>query len=127
MHLWCLSRMLNVLAASGHHQYAKSARLHLQTMLELPEKFPLIHSLFIKDGFHTVRRSDRFWARLWSDLIIEQCLMRSLQSRGGLTRGRRVTESVRQIWVRRFKIHIDLYSIICISNVFYTLLTIPKK
>ena len=127
MHLWCLSRMLNVFAASGQHHYAKSAPLHLQTMLELPEKFPPIYSLFIKDGFHTVQRSDRFWAGLWSELIIEQCLMRSLKSRDGLTRGRGVTELVRQIWVRRFKIHIALYSIICISNVFYTLLTIPKK
>lgn len=36
---------------------------------------------------------------MWSDLVIEQCLMRSLKSRGGLTRGRGMSESVRDLWV----------------------------
>ena len=49
-------------------------------------------------GYHTVRRSDRFWAGLWTDLIIEQVLMRSLKNRGGLTRGRGVSESTRVLW-----------------------------
>ena len=36
---------------------------------------------------------------LWSDLIIEQCLMRSLKSRGGITRGRGITEPVRNLCI----------------------------
>ena len=36
---------------------------------------------------------------LWTDIVIEQDLMRSLESRGGLTRGRGMTESVRKLWV----------------------------
>ena len=39
------------------------------------------------------------WGGLWSDLIIEQVMMRSLKSRGGLTRGRGVTETVRLTWI----------------------------
>ena len=49
--------------------------------------------------YHTVRRSERLWAGLWTDIVIEQVLMRSLKSRGDLTRGRGMTESVRQQWV----------------------------
>ena len=46
-----------------------------------------------------MRRSERLWAGLWTDIVIEQVLMRSLKSRGDLTRGKGMTESVRQQWV----------------------------
>ena len=46
-----------------------------------------------------MRRSDRYWAGLWTDLIIEQVLMRALKTSGGLTRGRGFSESVRSMWV----------------------------
>ena len=54
-----------------------------------------LHQRFV-EGYHSVRRSERLWAGLWTDIVIEQVLMRSLKSRGGLTRGRGMTESVRQ-------------------------------
>lgn len=91
--------MLNLFAATGHGNYAESSRLYLQLMLELPTSYPDIHEKYTNDGFHTIRRSDRFWGGLWSDLIIEQVMMRSLKSRGGLTRGRGVTETVRLFWI----------------------------
>ena len=100
MHLSALRLMLNLFAATGHINYAKCARLHLQQMLELETKHPWVHKNFVEHGYHTVRRSDRYWAGLWSDLIIEQVLMRALKTRGGLTRGRGVTESVRLLWVK---------------------------
>jgi hypothetical protein len=90
--------MLNLFAASGHINYAKSARLYLQEMEALQEKHPWLHNNF-ENGLHAVRRTGRHWAGLWSDLIIEQTLMRSIKSRGGLTRGRGMTESVRHMWV----------------------------
>ena len=37
-------------------------------------------------------RSDRFWAGLSSDLVIEQTLMRSVKTTAGPTRGRGITE-----------------------------------
>ena len=67
-------------------------------MNELPEKHPWLHTQFEK-GLHTVRRSDRYWAGLWTDLVIEQALMRAVKSRGGLTRGRGIPEAVRLLWV----------------------------
>lgn len=47
-----------------------------------------------EQGFHAIRRNNRYWAGLWTDLIIEQVMMCSIKSRGGLTRGRGITESV---------------------------------
>ena len=40
-----------------------------------------------------MRRTERHWAGMWTDIVIEQVQIRSsLKSRGGLTRG--MTESV---------------------------------
>ena len=36
--------------------------------------------------------SDRFWAGLSPDIIIEQVLMRGIKTHGGLTRGKGMTE-----------------------------------
>ena len=91
--------MLNLFAATGHSNYAKSARLYLQMMKELPTTFPDLYEQFTHNGYHTVRRSNRFWSGIWTDLAIEQALMRSLKTRGGLTRGRGMTENVILIWV----------------------------
>ena len=43
--------------------------------------------------------SDRSWAELSLDLIIEQVLMRSLKTRGGLTGGRGITNFEQAIYV----------------------------
>jgi hypothetical protein len=99
LHLDGVRKMISLFAATGHIHYAKSARLYLQQMLELDTKFPWVYECFAVHGYHTVRRNDRYWAGLWTDLIIEQVMMRSLKSRGGLTRGRGVTESVRVMWI----------------------------
>jgi len=97
LHLHALSKMINLFAATGRIHYAKCARMHLQNMLQLETDYPWVYKNFTEHGFHTVRRSDRYWSGLWTDLIIEQVLMRALKSRGGLTRGRGVTESVRLV------------------------------
>ena len=99
LHLQSVSNMLNLFAATGHVHYAKCARLYLQQMLDLEITFPWVHAKFKEGGFHTVRRSERFWAGLWTDLTIEQVMMRSIKSRCGLTRGHGITESVRTLWI----------------------------
>ena len=99
LHLLSISRMINLFASTGHINYAKSARFHLQSMLELKTTYPWVYKSFAENGYHTVRRSNRFWGGLWPDLIIEQVMMRSIKSRGGLTRGRGITESVRTQWI----------------------------
>ena len=49
-------------------------------------------------GFHVIRRSDQYWAGIGCDLAIEQTLMRSLKSSGGLTRGSGMSEHQRALW-----------------------------
>ena len=91
LHLQAVSEMLPYLAASGHNLYVKCARLYLQSMSSLRDDHPVVYRDFVS-GFHVVRRSDRLWAGLSTDLVIEQVLMRSLKTSGGLTRGRGFTE-----------------------------------
>ena len=90
--------MLPYLAASGHNLYTKSVRLYLQSMSSLETDHSYVHRKF-EAGFHVVRRSNRLWAGLSTDLVIEQVLMRSLKTSGGLTRGRGMTERQRVIWL----------------------------
>ena len=70
-HLNAISKKLNLFAATGHFNYAKSTRLYLEIMRQLPADYPWLHNQFAEHGFHTIRRSDRFRAGLWSDLVIE--------------------------------------------------------
>ena len=51
----------------------------------------------VVSGFHVVRRSDRLWTALSTDL--KQVLTRSLKTSEGLTRGRGITEQQRLIWL----------------------------
>lgn len=76
-------QMLNLFAATGHFNYAKSAWLYLQWMLELPEKHSWLHLQFSEHRFYSVWCSDHYWAGLSTDLIIEQMMRRSIKSRGG--------------------------------------------
>ena len=99
LHLSCVERLLNLFAATGHTHYTKSARIYLQQMKELPLKHPDIHKDFVEKCFHSIQRTDKFWSGLWSDLIIEQVMMRSIKSSGGLTRGRGFGESTRNQWI----------------------------
>ena len=72
LHLVTLNNMLNPFAGTGHIHYAKSARLYLQRMLELPHTHPWMYQKLAVDGFHVIRRSERYRAGLWPDLVIEQ-------------------------------------------------------
>lgn len=100
LHLKCIHDMLNLFAATGHNNYYKSCRLYLQLMLNLPNSHPWLHEMFASCGLHSVRRTEgRYWGGLSMDLIIEQCLMKSIKGQGGLTRGRGMSESVRAVWV----------------------------
>ena len=112
LHLHAVEKMLNVFAATGHVNYAKCARLYLQKMRNLHNTHPELYEQFL-NGFHTVRRSDKYWAGLWTDLVIEQVMMRALKSRGGLSRGRGVTESVRLLWVNSMHRCAGIHNAMC--------------
>ena len=49
------------------------------------------------DGFYVVRRNERKWAGLSTDLVLEQVLMRNMKTSGVLKRGRGMTEQQRLI------------------------------
>ena len=84
LHLQFIQPMLPYMAASGHNSYTKFGMLYSQWMLNLATQHPDVQQHFSK-GLHVIRRSKRLCAGLSSDLIIEQVLMRSLKTSGGLT------------------------------------------
>lgn len=99
LHLDTVQKMLPFFHAAGHFFYAKCAQLYLQDMLELERKMdPLEYDKFTKKGYFTIRRTNKFWSGIWSDMTIEQVLMKSMKSYGGLTRGRGMTDSVLSRW-----------------------------
>lgn len=98
LHLYCIQNMLPFFAAAGHNMYTKTGYLYLQKMQKLATDHPEVYNSFL-NGLHVVRRSNRFWAGLSTDLVIEQVLMRSLKSSGGLTRGRGMQEHQRTVWL----------------------------
>ena len=98
LHLHSISLMLPYFAACGRNAYTKSATLYLHNMYNLHITHPQIYHSFSK-GFHVVRRTNRYWAGLSSDLAIEQILMRSVKTVGGMTRGRGMDEAQRSLWI----------------------------
>ncbi|XP_050518957.1 uncharacterized protein LOC126893059 [Diabrotica virgifera virgifera] len=91
--------MLPYFHASGHLPYAKSAHLYLQDMLQLNEVMdPSIYQRF-REGFFIVRRSDKLCCGTSTDMIIEQSMMKSMKTHGGISRGRSTKESVISKWV----------------------------
>ncbi|CAG9820707.1 unnamed protein product [Phaedon cochleariae] len=99
LHLETIQKMLPFFHASGHFFYAKSCHLYLQDMLNLQDKMdPTEFESFTTKGYFTIRRSDKFWSGIWTDMTIEQTLMRTMKSIGGLTHGRGITDSVLTKW-----------------------------
>ena len=98
LHQKSIYQMLPYFAASGHYLYAKSAYLYVQQMQEISSTYPDVYRQFT-EGYNVVRRSDKFWAGIGTDLMIEQELMRSVKSNGGLTHGRGMNELQRIKWL----------------------------
>ena len=93
----CVTKRLNLFDATGHSNYAKCARFYLQEMKELPNTHPWLYAKFINVMRH-VKRSNKHCNSLSTDLAIEQSLMRSVKSRGGLSQGREYGEGVHHLW-----------------------------
>ena len=97
MHLDAILEALPTFAAGGNSNYLKSSYLYLQKMKYLEKQNPKVFHEFM-NRFHVIRRTNQHWAGLGSDLVIEQTLMRSLKSTGGLTHGSGMTEHQRACW-----------------------------
>ena len=99
LHLHTVREMLPHFHAAGHIPYAKSIHLYLQQMASLSDKLTSDEfSKFCLSGNFTVKRSNHRWAGVWTDMTIEQVLMRAIKTSGGLTRGRGFTDSILQRW-----------------------------
>ena len=100
LHLETVREMIPHFHAAGHLAYAKYAHLYLQQMSDLENKMTEDEfQEFSSSGSFTIRRSDKLWAGVWSDMTIDQVLMRAMKTSGGLTRGRGLTDSVLSRWV----------------------------
>jgi len=109
LHLQCIQDMFPYFHASGHFLYAKSCHLYLQDMQELKSKLSnLDYKRFVTKGYFTIRRSDKFWSGIWSDMTIKQTLMRSMKSNGGLTHGRGITACTMTKWINSMTTMIDI-------------------
>ena len=79
----------------------KSSQVYLQTMEDLEEKMPSEDfKMCSPNGYFTIRRTSKFWSGVWSNMTIEQVLMRAMKTNGGLTRGRQISNSTLGQWVR---------------------------
>ena len=97
LHLNTVQKCLPIFGASGHFNHLKTTYLYLMKSHQLPTSCPRVYENFVQGGF-VCRRSAKFWGGLGLDLCIEQVLMRSLKTRGGLTRGSGFNEEMRTIW-----------------------------
>ena len=86
LHLYSVKLMLPILHAAGHLNYAKSAQVYLQQMHNLEAIMkPMEFQKFTSEGYFTIRRSDKFWSGIWTYMTIEEVLMHSIKTSGGLT------------------------------------------
>ena len=79
--------MLPYFVSAGHHHYAKDTRIYLQLFDTWKELYPDLVKKFFDEGFHTIRYASRNWSGTWSDMAIEESVMRDAKSSGGLSHG----------------------------------------
>ena len=102
-HLATVVDMLPIFAAAGHTQYAKGARLYVQMMPRNITTYTSAKNIFQVHKLHTVRYNKFEWSGIWTDLSIEQTLMRAMTSRGGLTGGKMRNQKLAyKVWVRKY-------------------------
>ena len=83
---YCIRKMIPIFHATGHFPFAKAARLYLQQLNNLKSKLdPDTYNEFI-NGLFTVEGQ-------FTDQRIEYDLMRLMKSKGGMIRGRSITDS----------------------------------
>lgn len=101
LHIETTTDMLPYFHTTGHIPYAKSAHLYVQQMSQVQSKLSEKELDFlVTNGCFTIRRHNSFWSGVWSDMFIEQSLMKLLlKSTGDLTHGREINESTLSKWV----------------------------
>lgn len=101
--------MLPFYITSARLNYAKCSHLYLQDMHKLYKRFENNldnYDFYTSKGSFTIRRTDKFYSGIWSDMTIEQTYMRNIHSREGLTLGRGVTPATTARWITCIPIQI---------------------
>ena len=99
LYMYCVCNTLSYLHARGHIAYARSAHLYQQTMDDIKINMnPVEYTKLTKNCLFKIRRSDQLWAGTWSNMTIEQVLMRKMKT-SGLTRGRGFSEKSLARWI----------------------------
>ena len=88
--------MLPTMMAAGHTEYGKALRFALQKFIDHDGQ---IKAFYLTQNDHTVKYSTDEWTGVWSDMSIEQTLMRYCKSQGGLSGGRLRSESAQKVWL----------------------------
>lgn len=91
---------LNLFAATGRTNYAKTCRLYIQFTEEMQQQHPLGFEQFLL-GNHIAKRFEKNWEGNWTDLSIEQILIKYLKDRGGVI-GRGMSENILRIWTENY-------------------------
>lgn len=93
LHLQSIREMLPLFHSTGHFAYAKCGQMYLQDAEELEMKMTdHEYHLYAEQGYFTIRRTDKPWSGVWSDMTIETTLNRFFGT--DLRHGRGVTPSV---------------------------------
>ena len=80
MHLESDFEMLPIFHTAGHLAYAKSAELYLLEMETLQDVLsPENYERYTCMSYFTIRRSSRFWSGVWTDMTIEQWVMKKMK------------------------------------------------
>ena len=98
LHMLTTKSMLNLFPATAHNNYTKTTRLYLQYAAALEKDHPALYQQFLL-GNHTVKRTNNYWSGIWTDLLIEQILMKSLKGRSGVF-GKGISENVMHVWTK---------------------------
>ena len=84
LHLDTVRETIPHFLPAGHLAYAKYAHLSLH-MSDLENKMTQDEfQEFSSSGSFTIIRSAKLWAGVWSDMTIEQVMMRAMKSSGGM-------------------------------------------
>lgn len=78
-------------------------------MEDLPNKMsPEDFKKFTYDGYFTIKRSDRLWSGMLTNIWIEQVSVRDFKAIGG-THGHGITDSTLQRWVLSAQVCVEIF------------------
>ncbi|CAG9782212.1 unnamed protein product [Diatraea saccharalis] len=94
-----LKEALSTIYATNSVDKMLNGHAYARSMIKLEETMDEQTFENFKNGFFTVKRTEKFNSGTWPDMVIEQSLMKSMKTEGGVSRGRSTQKSVLCKWV----------------------------